>query len=227
MDTAQTAAPRQLTPAELAVLVKLNRDYRKWSQEQLAEIAGLSPRTVQRVEDGQPSSVDTRRALASAFDVEDVDAFNKAYSFPTLEQIAAEKERFDKERVTLKAEPMTTGRQLGRLVEQANAYLFTEGEDLPPDASEVFAQITDFCTEYADFDELYSATGKLEVYAQLDDMLQELKNTGFTLVAALRKTELIFARAGRGVPGTIIYVAAFADGRDVETLAVPREARMG
>ncbi|WP_226462304.1 helix-turn-helix domain-containing protein [Hydrogenophaga taeniospiralis] len=82
--TSQSAQPRYLTPEELAVLVKINRDYRQWSQEQLAEISGLSARTVQRVEEGLASSTDTRRALARAFDVEDIDAFNKAYAFPTF-----------------------------------------------------------------------------------------------------------------------------------------------
>lgn len=80
---------------ELAVLVKLYRELRKWSQEQLAEIAGLSTRTVQRVEEGLPASTDTRRALARAFDIEDIDVFNKAYTIPTAEQIAEEKARFE------------------------------------------------------------------------------------------------------------------------------------
>jgi transcriptional regulator with XRE-family HTH domain len=34
-----------------------------WSQETVAELSGLSVRTIQRVEAGHPSSVDTRRAL--------------------------------------------------------------------------------------------------------------------------------------------------------------------
>ncbi|MEG0324500.1 MAG: helix-turn-helix transcriptional regulator, partial [Raoultibacter sp.] len=65
--TQQSAIHRNLNPQELAVLVKLYRELRKWSQEQLAEIAGLSTRTVQRVEEGLPASTDTRRALARAF----------------------------------------------------------------------------------------------------------------------------------------------------------------
>ena len=74
MTTAQQAAqPRHLSPQELAALVKATREMRQWSQEQLAEIAGLSSRTVQRVEEGQPSSVDTRRALASAFGADGIE----------------------------------------------------------------------------------------------------------------------------------------------------------
>jgi len=42
---------------------------RAWSQEQLAEIAGLSVRTIQRLEQGQPVSLETTKALAASFDV--------------------------------------------------------------------------------------------------------------------------------------------------------------
>lgn len=48
----QNAQPRHLTPQELAALIKATREMRQWSQEQLADIAGLSSRTVQRVEEG-------------------------------------------------------------------------------------------------------------------------------------------------------------------------------
>lgn len=40
-----------------------------WSQEDLGAIAGISARTVQRLEQGQRPSLDTLRALAAAFDV--------------------------------------------------------------------------------------------------------------------------------------------------------------
>lgn len=40
-----------------------------WSQEQLADIAGLSLRTIQRVENGASCSLETAKALAAAFDI--------------------------------------------------------------------------------------------------------------------------------------------------------------
>ena len=41
-----------------------------WSQQQLAEASGLSVRTVQRIEAGQPASVETLKSLAAVFQVE-------------------------------------------------------------------------------------------------------------------------------------------------------------
>lgn len=48
------------------------REYRlarAWSQEQLAEMAGLSTRTVQRIENGEQASLETLSALAAVFEV--------------------------------------------------------------------------------------------------------------------------------------------------------------
>lgn len=42
---------------------------RAWSQEQLAELSGLSVRTVQRIEKGDQPSLETMSALAAVFEV--------------------------------------------------------------------------------------------------------------------------------------------------------------
>lgn len=47
---------------------KLRQD-KGWSQEQLAEVTGLSSRTIQRIENGEPASNETMRALAAVFDI--------------------------------------------------------------------------------------------------------------------------------------------------------------
>ena len=60
------SAPRPLTLEEIGSLVKIVRTYHGWTQEVLADQSGLQTRTIQRVEKGQPSSIDTRRALARA-----------------------------------------------------------------------------------------------------------------------------------------------------------------
>jgi len=56
-------------------LVRQCREQRAWSQEHLAEVAGLSLRTVQRVEADGGASAETRMALAAAFGM-DVAALN-------------------------------------------------------------------------------------------------------------------------------------------------------
>lgn len=221
--TAHQAEARHLTNEELASIVKLFREVRQWSQEQLAEIARVSGRTVQRVEEGAPSSLDTRRALASAFGFEDIDAFNKPYAIPTNEQMAAERARFDKERVTLKAEQLNTGKELGKLMELASGYQFSEAVEMSSKAEQLFAQLTDYCTEYADCDELYSATDKLSVYADFEELVAALANEGISLVGTSRNVVLKVQGSESGLKSTIVYVVAFPKGHEAENVAVPRD----
>ena len=43
---------------------------RGWSQQQLAELSGLSARTIQRIENGQPASAEYLKSLASVFEID-------------------------------------------------------------------------------------------------------------------------------------------------------------
>ena len=43
---------------------------RGWSQQQLAELSGLSARTIQRIENGQPASAESLKSLASVFEID-------------------------------------------------------------------------------------------------------------------------------------------------------------
>lgn len=52
------------------MLVHKLRLQRGWSQEQLAEISGLSVRTIQRIENGRSASLETIKALAATFEVD-------------------------------------------------------------------------------------------------------------------------------------------------------------
>ncbi len=94
MDTNNTSGqPRLLNLEELAAVIRKMREVFQWSQETLAELAGLNVRTVQRVENAKSASIDTRRALARAFDIEDIDTFNKPFVIPTEEEMKQEKAR--------------------------------------------------------------------------------------------------------------------------------------
>lgn len=46
------------------------REERHWSQEHLADLAGIGTRTVQRIENGDPASKESVMALAAAFNVD-------------------------------------------------------------------------------------------------------------------------------------------------------------
>lgn len=50
--------------------IKDRRLEKAWSQEYLAQVSGLSVRTIQRVEGGQKAGLDTLQSLAAAFDID-------------------------------------------------------------------------------------------------------------------------------------------------------------
>jgi transcriptional regulator with XRE-family HTH domain len=50
--------------------IKRWREERHWSQEHLAELAGIGLRTVQRIEKGEQASGESIKALAAAFNVD-------------------------------------------------------------------------------------------------------------------------------------------------------------
>jgi transcriptional regulator with XRE-family HTH domain len=56
-----------------SMLVQTLRLKKGWTQEQLALVAGLSVRTVQRIERGETASAESLKALAAAFDVDFLD----------------------------------------------------------------------------------------------------------------------------------------------------------
>jgi len=75
-----------------------------WSQKQLAQASGLSTRTVQRIEAGEPASTETLKSLAAVFEVDfsslnPESTMNEATSSPTQQQ---EQEAFEHVR-TLRA----------------------------------------------------------------------------------------------------------------------------
>lgn len=52
------------------MLVHKHRVQRGWSQEQLAEMSGVSPRTIQRIEAGANPSIESLKAIASVFEID-------------------------------------------------------------------------------------------------------------------------------------------------------------
>lgn len=79
------------------MLVQKLRLKRGWSQQQLAEASGLSVRTIQRIEAGQPGNVESLKSLAAVFEVD----FATLNTEPSMNSPAStlnenqEKEAFD------------------------------------------------------------------------------------------------------------------------------------
>ncbi len=64
------------------MLIQKLRLQHGWSQQQLAEMSGLSTRTIQRIENGQRPSVESVKSLAAVFEV-DFSTLQGALTMPT------------------------------------------------------------------------------------------------------------------------------------------------
>lgn len=93
--------------------IKKLRLQRAWSQEQLAECSGLSVRTVQRLEKGGQMSLESRKSIAAAFDIDADDITETA-------KLSEEKILSDLEQQTLKEV-----KQLKRFYTKSIRYGFT------------------------------------------------------------------------------------------------------
>jgi transcriptional regulator with XRE-family HTH domain len=226
--TEQSQQTRLLTPAELGLCIRLFREVRHWSQEQLAEISGLNVRTIQRVEQGQAASLDTRRALAAAFEFEDVDALNKPFTIPTEEELKAQKEKFDQEHVTLTALPLTTGKQLAKLAEAHMMDMSEPGVELSREADQTFAELVDYFRDYRDCADAYSETMKFDVYDELLSRIDSLKDLGVSLRYAERKMQVKWGVEPDVKPMrvSVLYVVAFPLGKEPDQFATPKSGGM-
>lgn len=228
MTETATQEPRLLTPQELGLLVRTFRDMKKWSQETLASLSGLSVRTVQRVERAEPSDLDTRRALARAFEFDDVDVFNKPYSIPTEEELKAHSERLEREYLTLDAAIATSGRELALAVDGTHFSYVHRAIELDGEAEYEFAALVDYLRDYGDCAELYSEVQKIDLYAEIKGYLDRLSGAGVSVCYAQRTTKLVGKDWADKTPWTarIVYIVAFEKGAEPAQMRVARAIQL-
>jgi transcriptional regulator with XRE-family HTH domain len=217
-----------LSSEELAFIIRELREMRQWSQDTLSAVSKLSIRTIQRVENGESSNGDTRRALALAFELEDIEIFNKPLSLPDPEQVLAEMEKFKREHLPLEGHVVSTGQELVRLFESAQMDSSSAGAALEGAASEAFAGLIDYLRDYRDCADCMSETEKLAVFKDVQGYLDALRKEGFTVSYARRDTKLVSQNSADKTPWavTIIYLVASPKGSEPKLMLVPRQVTL-
>ncbi|MFY9836161.1 MAG: XRE family transcriptional regulator, partial [Xanthobacteraceae bacterium] len=110
----------------------------------------MNERTIQRVENGEPSSPDTRRAIARAFKCDDLDVFNKPTRLPNIEKLKAFWDELDKTTMIVPITRIQDGRTVRMMSEAARSFAVDEFGELSTEAREAFASIVDELQEYND-----------------------------------------------------------------------------
>jgi transcriptional regulator with XRE-family HTH domain len=209
----------------VATSVRTSREKMGWTQETLAELAGLTPRTVQRVEAGTSSSPDTRRALARAFELPNIDAFERSSLAPIDERLKSEAERLDRETVALELVTLPSARRLRQLVEAAAQFCFKTIHDAPDEVDELLADLFDRLKEYSECCGLISEVDKRKFDDILGPLLHQFELAGWILAFSLRLARL---RTLEGPPldMSILYLAAAPNGTLPQFVRVPREVKL-
>lgn len=204
MDGTADTKVRGYSPTELAFLISTFRQTHGWSQETVAELANLNPRTVQRVEAGKLSSLDTRRALARAFDIDDVDAFNRTHEFTTVEGAEKAKADFDRRYLVLEVEP-SDGRSILRALQASGPYRAIHpgmvGQP-PREAEDLYAACMDYVGDLLDVHDIGSNVELLTYADELEGTITDLRAHGWELAHCSRRVLVTKAR----IPTDVSYL---------------------
>jgi transcriptional regulator with XRE-family HTH domain len=217
------------TPADMAGITKALREANKWTQETLAELAGITERTIQRIEGGEPSSLDTRRAIARAFKLDDLDVFEKPWPFPNVEKLKLYQAEIERTTVVVRLTRIRQGRTLRTMIEGAESSATEEIGELSNGAREAFASIVDYLRDYNDVRDEYSASRRLEVDQDIDSLLQTISDERAAIGAGLRHARLRSKADADQAPmdWTNIYLVLAPNDALPSNVRVPRAVRFG
>lgn len=226
MSNFDTVETRVLSKGELGQVIRYLRELRQWSQDTLAVLARTTPRTVQRIEAGAGASLNTLRSLASAFEFQDIDAFSKPMAIPTEEQLRDAREQFDQKYVMTKALKPESGRGLTKLAAESIGDYIEPAFEPSKDQALAFAELTDYVRDYRDCAEHYSSTARLEVFEELQGMIERLNEQGVTLRYAtcpVVHNGTSDSQVETLPVGDVLYLIGFREGEAPDELALPRK----
>lgn len=219
---------RRPSKPELAIIVHMLRSARGWTQETLAELAGVNVRTIQRVEDGQGGSGDTLRAIARAVEAEDLDFLVRPQSFPTEAGLKRRADAFEREHLMLDAAPAPTGRAVEAFMGGLNMLSCTDTDIEDAALLEDAASLFDYLRDYLDVKAEVSHQQRLSIAADLEAIIGRLRDGGWTPFVAVRHTKLMNDHWADKTPWpvTIGYLTLLPKGQILAKLAVPRRIRL-
>ena len=157
------------------------RDQKGWTQEHLAAVAGLEPRTIQRVEKNQTKNPETLLAIAGAFDVE-LSALRSTWLIPEFSLV--------------RAELVTTHREFVTLEESYKTQIFTKSMMVSPQDNR-FAEIEDLWDKvFADRDCIEPDEPEMwKTYVRyIEDPISALFDLGLAIFTIDEKRDFILPR---------------------------------
>lgn len=193
----------------LAQIVIFMREQKMWTQETLAEISKVNIRTIQRLENAEPTTVDTRRALARAFEYEDIDVFNSDTFIHDFLKWGEEVKRFTEDTIEKSLENICSGRKIRELIETNEAFAFHQLHNLSAEAEEVMAEFQDYVKDYSFIHDVYSAVEKLDINEEFQKLLNKLACMELTMGFFIRRLCKKHADSEPLCLNTVYFVVGF------------------
>ncbi len=171
-----------MTKKRLIPCLKELRQVRAWSQDQLAEISGLSVRTIQRIENGGPASYETLKSLAAAFDI-------------AMDELTERKPEENKStRNETKASHFLVrieeGSQLFNLLGNIHGYQFYNDEAKDRPDTELIARFIQDMKDWGECWDEVEPADRIVTAREYTDRIQELEEKGLWVFAARAKRKM-------------------------------------
>ena len=160
-----------------AKFVKEAREERAWSQSQLAVIAGVDLRTIQRLEKSGTASLETLMGVAAAFDID----------VKELNQISTQEKSVSQASKTHLLNRIASGKNLADIIAGADQFQ-VEHDDFSVDPRMIGSMKDILKLLNGDVVRLYDANPvkKLDVEAEMTSEIQGLESYGFYLFGIKR-----------------------------------------
>lgn len=158
-------------------LMKKLRTEKSWSQDELAMAASLSLRTVQRIEKDGNASLESKKAIASAFEI-------KASDFDFNEERSAFSDQ-DSESFYFRID---NGTKLSEIIGGAYAYRFNHDDPKTEEETDLLAWAAQSVQDWGDIWSDLEAGDKVKATFDLSNLIKELELNGFW-VFGLRTNE--------------------------------------
>jgi transcriptional regulator with XRE-family HTH domain len=160
---------------------------RAWSQQQLADIAGVNVRTIQRIEHGDGASFESLKAVANAFDVD----VGELLAPPAAESQPADKKE-DPQPVDFLGR-VRTGRELFNFVGGAQMYSY-ENDDVDGDDVELVAQFFQDIRDWGDLWGDVEPADRVRVPHDFNARIAEMEERGLWVFAGSQRRGYSFNR---------------------------------
>jgi transcriptional regulator with XRE-family HTH domain len=176
-ETKKTGTYGRPVPSDIAFMVKELRGYFGWKQFALACEAGVTERTIERIEAGVTVSDDTLRKVAKALKVRE-EAFTEARYCPSDEELMAELKRIQAEHTVTELRDLSEACDLENVMGQHA--LLIDGSAVEHDLAEAVASLRD---QIQDWGNIFEDIHHVERFTACRDLLasiREIEERGYT-----------------------------------------------